>query len=142
MYAPPLPPISAASRLAVARRYPWVRYWLIWNEPNKPLWLKPTKAAIYVHHLLNPGYEGIHAVLRHAHVGGGVTAPRAGLGGVSPVVWIHGMSVAHAKLDAYAHHPYPSSPAETPSGHGCRFCPSITMATLPKLLILGSATSG
>jgi len=120
----------------VARRYPWVRYWLIWNEPNKPLWLKPTRAAIYVHHLLNPGYEGIHSVLRHAQVGGGVTAPRAGLGGVSPVVWIHGMAIAHAKLDAYAHHPYPSSPAETPSAHGCRFCPSITMATLPKLLIL------
>jgi hypothetical protein len=136
MYAPPHPADFRRFASAVARRYPWVRYWVIWNEPNKPLWLKPTKAGIYVHHLLNPGYEGIHAVLRHALVAGGVTAPRAGLGGVSPVVWIHGMALAHAKLDAYAHHPYPSSPFETPSGHGCRFCPSITMATLPKLLIL------
>jgi hypothetical protein len=136
MYAPPHPRDFRRFAVAVARRYPWIRYWLIWNEPNKPLWLKPTKAAIYVHHLLNPGYEGIHAVLRHARVGGGVTAPRAGLGGVSPVVWIHGMALAHAKLDAYAHHPYPSSPFETPSSHGCRFCPSITMATLRKLLIL------
>ena len=56
------------------------RFRLIWNEPNKPLWLKPTRAAIYVQHLLNPGYEGIHSVLRHALVGGGVTAPRGGLG--------------------------------------------------------------
>ena len=34
------------------------------------------------------------------------------------------------KFDAYAHHPYPSSPAETPSSGGCRDCPSITMATI------------
>jgi hypothetical protein len=46
------------------------------------------------------------------------------------------MAAAHAKLDAYAHHPYPSSPGETPSSGGCKNCPSITMATLPKLLIL------
>jgi hypothetical protein len=136
MYAPPHPRDFRGFTEAVARRYSWVRYWLIWNEPNKRLWLRPTRAAIYVHHLLNPGYEGIHSVLRGARVGGGVTAPRAGLGGVSPVTWVHGMAAAHAKLDAYAHHPYPSSPAETPSAHGCRFCPTITMATLPKLLIL------
>jgi hypothetical protein len=46
------------------------------------------------------------------------------------------MAAAHAKLDAYAHHPYPLRPSETPSSGGCRNCPSITMATLPKLLIL------
>ena len=135
-FAPPHPRDFRAFARAAARRYPWVRYWLIWNEPNKRLWLRPTRAAIYVQHLLNPGYEAIHSVLRHARVGGGVTAPRGGLGGVSPVVWVHGMSLAHAKLDAYAHHPYPSSPAETPSSHGCRNCPSITMATIRKLLIL------
>ena len=54
---------------AAARRYPWVRYWLIWNEPNKRLWLRPTRSRIYVEHLLNPAYEAIHAVLRHARVG-------------------------------------------------------------------------
>ena len=135
-YAPPLPRDFRAFARAVASRYPWVRYWLIWNEPNHPLWLKPTRAAIYVQHLLNPGYEGIHSVLPHALVGGGVTAPRGGLGGVAPVTWLHGMARAHAKLDAYAHNPYPLRPGETPSGHGCRFCPTITMATLPKLLIL------
>ena len=135
-YAPPHPRDFRAFARAAARRFSWVRYLLIWNEPNHPLWLRPTRAAIYVQHLLNPGYEGIHSVLPRARVGGGVTAPRAGLGGISPVVWIHGMALAHAKFDAYAHHPYPSSPAETPSGHGCRFCPTITMATIRKLLIL------
>ncbi|MGZ4334777.1 MAG: hypothetical protein ACXVRJ_10975, partial [Gaiellaceae bacterium] len=135
-FAPPHPRDFRAFARAVATRYPWVRYWLIWNEPNHPLWLRPTKSAIYVQHLLNPGYEGIHAVLPHAQVGGGVTAPRGGLGGVAPVTWIRGMAAAHAKLDAYAHNPYPSSPAETPSSHGCVHCPTITMATIRKLLIL------
>ena len=135
-FAPPHPRDFRRFAIAAAHRYPWVRYWLIWNEPNKRLWLRPTRSAIYVQHLLNPGYEGIHAVLPHARVGGGVTAPRGGLGGVAPVVWLHGMAAAHAKLDAYAHHPYPSSPGETPSSGGCKNCPSITMATLPKLLIL------
>jgi hypothetical protein len=135
-YAPPRPRDFRAFARAAARRYPWVHYWLIWNEPNLRLWLRPTKAAIYVQHLLNPGYEAIHAVLPHAQVGGGETAPRGGLGGVAPAVWIHGMAAAHAKLDAYGHHPYPLSPSETPSSGGCRNCPSITMATIPKLLIL------
>ena len=135
-FAPPHPRDFRHFAIAAARRYSWVRYWLIWNEPNKRLWLRPTKAAIYVQHLLNPGYDAIHAVLPHAQVGGGVTAPRAGLGGVAPVVWLHGMAMAHAKLDAYAHHPYPLRPGETPSSGGCKNCPSITMATVPKLLIL------
>jgi hypothetical protein len=134
--APPRRRDFAAFARAAARRYPWVRYWLIWNEPNKSQWLRPTRAVIYVWHLLNPGYEAIHAVLPHAHVGGGVTAPRGGLGGVAPVTWIRGMAAAHAELDAYAHHPYPSTPAETPSSGGCRNCPTITMATIRKLLIL------
>ena len=46
------------------------------------------------------------------------------------------MAAAHAKLDAYAHHPYPASPSETPSSGGCKNCPWITMATIRKLLIL------
>jgi len=135
-YAPPHPRDFRAFARAAATRYRWIRYWLIWNEPNEHLWLRPTKAAIYIQHLLNPAYEAIHAVIPHAMVGGGETAPRGGLGGVAPVVWLHGMALAHAKLDAYTHHPYPLSPIETPSSHGCRNCPSITMATLPKLLIL------
>ncbi len=135
-FAPPRASRFSAFARAAARRYPWVHYWLIWNEPNKPLWLRPTRAAIYVQHLLNPAYKAIHAVLPHAQVGGGVTAPRGGLGGIAPVTWLRGMAAAHAKLDAYAHHPYPLRPNETPSSGGCKNCPSITMATLPKLLIL------
>src|SRR5215204_2084654 len=100
-FAPPRPRDFRRFATAAARRYPWVRYWLIWNEPNKSLWLRPTKPAIYVQHLLNPGYEAIHAVLPRARVGGGVTGPRGGLGGVAPVTWVRGMAAAHAKFDAY-----------------------------------------
>ena len=135
-YAPPHPRDFSRFVTAAAHRYPWVRYWLIWNEPNKRLWLRPTTPRIYVEHLLNPGYEAIHAVLPQAQVGGGVTGPRGANGGVSPVDWVRGMARAHAKFDAYAHHPYPASPSETPSSGGCRNCPWITMATIPKLLIL------
>ncbi len=44
------------------------------------------------------------------------------------------MHAAHAKLDAYAHNPYPLSPGETPSAGGCGHCETLTMATLPRLL--------
>jgi hypothetical protein len=141
-FAPPRPRDFRRFATATARRYPWVRYWLIWNEPNKRLWLRPTRSAIYVQHLLNPGYEAIHAVLPHARVGGGVTGPRGAAGGVAPVTWVRGMAAAHAKVDAYAHHPYPVTPSETPSSGGCRNCPYITMATIRKLLILVKRSFG
>ena len=124
----------AAFATAAAHRYPYVTRWLIWNEPNQRRWLRPTSPSIYVKRLLNPAYKAIHAVLPHALVGGGVTAPRAATGGVSPVVWIKGMGAAHAKLDAYAHNPYPLNPAETPFTGGCTHCSTLTMATLPQLV--------
>jgi hypothetical protein len=121
---------------SAAARYPWVRDWLIWNEPNKRRWLRPTSPAVYVRSLLNPAYEAIHAEIRRARVGAGVTAPRAGGGGVSPVAWIRGMGRARAKLDAYAHHPYPARPTDSPFRGGCGHsaCTTITMATLERLL--------
>ena len=71
-----------------------------------------------------------------------MTAPRGGSGSVSPVDWIRGMDVVHARLDAYAHHPYPVSRGETPTAGGCRFCENITMADLERLLSLVSHAFG
>jgi hypothetical protein len=119
---------------AAASRYRWVNKWLAWNEPNQARWLRPTSPAVYVRQILNPAYAAIHAVNPRARVGGGVTAPRGSTGGVSPVAWIRGMKAAGARLDAYAHHPYPSSNRETPFAGGCSHCSTITMATLEKLL--------
>jgi hypothetical protein len=119
---------------AVAERYPFVDSWLIWNEPNKAAWLRPVSPSGYVTRLLNPGYLGIKAANPLARVAGGVTAPRGGSGGMSPVGFLRGMDRAGARLDAYAHHPYPIYPGATPYSGGCGGCKTVTMATLEVLL--------
>jgi hypothetical protein len=120
---------------AAATRYPFVSSWVVWNEPNKPTWLKPASARTYVARILNPAYRGIKAANPRARVGGGVTGPRAGQGGISPVDFIRGMDRAGALLDAYAHHPYPVFPGDTPFTGGCT-CKTLTMASLERLLQL------
>ncbi len=119
---------------AAADRYPYVSKWIMWNEPNKPIWLKPASARTYVAQILNPGYRGIKAVNPRARVAGGVTGPRAGKGGLSPVDFIRAMDSAGARLDAYAHHPYPVFPGDTPYEGGC-VCETLTMASLERLLV-------
>jgi hypothetical protein len=124
----------AAFAAAAAKRYPWVKKWLIWNEPNQRRWLMPTTALTYVTKLLNPAYSAIHRSGRGVKVAGGVTAPRGSKGGLSPVRFIRDMKAARARLDAYAHHPYPLRPDDTPFAGGCAHCETITMATLERLL--------
>jgi hypothetical protein len=133
-WAPRTATSFAAFARRIAARYPYVRLWAIWNEPNQRRWLRPTRPATYVKKLLNPAYAAIHAVSPRSQVAGGVTAPRGSTGGVSPVDWIAGMAKAHARLDAYAHNPYPLRRGETPTSGGCDHCETITMATLPRLL--------
>jgi len=136
-YAPTAGVRTAQFAHVAAKRYPWVRRWLIWNEPNQSRWLRPTRPSVYVSKLLNPAYAAIHKVIPKAEVAGGVSAPRGGVGGVSPVAWIYGMKKAKAHLDAYAHNPYPLVPTrETPLRGGCTSCYTLTMATLPRLLRL------
>ena len=118
----------------IALRYPYVHLWAVWNEPNQARWLRPTTPSTYVTRLLNPAYAAIHAASPGSLVAGGVTAPRGATGGVSPVRWVAGMAAARARLDAYAHNPYPLAPRETPTSGGCDHCETITMATLPRLL--------
>jgi hypothetical protein len=132
-WAPKSGSTFAAFAAAAANRYPWVKLWLVWNEPNQRRWLRPTTPETYVTKLLNPVYVAIHKATPDAKVGGGVTAPRASTGGVSPVAWIRGMGAANARLDAYAHNPYPLKPFETPLTGGCGHCETITMATLERL---------
>jgi len=120
--------------VAVAKRYPWLRLWEIWNEPNLQSFLKPNSPQVYVQRLLNPAYAELHAAIPGAKVAGGVTAPRAGSAGIAPVPWIREMGDARAKLDAYAHNPYPGRPqSETPWGPKCVNCQNITMADLERL---------
>jgi hypothetical protein len=133
-----VPPRSAASFAAFARaaaeRFPWVRRWIVWNEPNQRRWMLPPSPVLYVTRLLNPAAAAIKSVIPKASIAGGATAPRGGTGGTSPVDFIRAMGRAGARLDAYAHHPHPLSPAETPFTGGCSHCATISMATLERLL--------
>ena len=125
---------------AAATRYSWVKRWLIWNEPNQVRWLRPTSASVYTTRLLNPAYLAIHRAISGALVAGGGTAPRGSTGGVSPVAWLTSMRAAHARLDAYAHNPYPLDPKrESPLHGGCTNCTTITMATINRLVSLVGA---
>jgi hypothetical protein len=132
-WAPTNGSMIASFAYAAQLRYPWIHDWTVWNEPNKPIFLRPTSPVVYTARLLNPAYVALHSASRSARVAGGVTAPRAGSGGVSPVTWIRAMAAAHARLDVYAHNPYPANPHETPYSGGCERCSTITMATLDKL---------
>ncbi len=135
---PNVPPTSASSFAAFARaaaeRFPWVRRWVVWNEPNQRRWLLPPSPVLYVTRLLNPGGAAIKGVIPQASIGGGATAPRGASGGTSPVDFIRGMGSAGARLDAYAHHPHPLSPVETPFTGGCSWCETISIATLDRLV--------
>jgi hypothetical protein len=122
-----------------------VRRWIVWNEPNQRRWLLPPSPVAYVTKLLNPGGAAIKSVIPKASIGGGATAPRGASGGMSPVDFMRGMGRAGAHLDAYAHHPHPLSPAETPFTGGCSWCRTISMATLDRLVdetraVFGSRT--
>ena len=123
---------------AVATRYPWVHLWEIWNEPNLQSFLKPDSPQVYVQRLLNPAYVELHALDPANRVAGGATSPRSTSTGLSPVKFMRGMAAAHARLDAYSHHPYPVTRGERPFGFApgvCRYCTGVlTLANLPKLV--------
>ena len=133
-YAPATSSSFTAFVTAAARRFPWVRKWTIWNEPNQPRWLRPGSPRLYVTRLLNPAYAVLHRLIGSVQVGAGGTAPRAGPGGASPLAWLDGLHAAHARFDAYAHNPYPLSPQETPFGGACGHCTTVTLASMSRLV--------
>ena len=112
--APNWAPRSASSfanfAAAAATRYPFVRHWVIWNEPNKYWQLRPTSPKTYVRLLLNPAYAAIKRVAPRDAVAGGVTAPRGGRGSVSPVSWIRGMRAARCTARRVRAPPVPRRP--------------------------------
>jgi hypothetical protein len=118
---------------AAAVRFPWVRMWTIWNEPNNGVFASPVSPSLYVRRLLNPGYAALHAASSQNLVAGGVTSPRKTPSGMAPLAFMQGMHAAHARLDAYAVNPYPLSTRETPTRAACTRCGYFTMASLPTI---------
>lgn len=114
------------------RLLPPVRYWLAWNEPNNPAFLRPqyrkvrgryvAQSPIDYAKICNAIYRGVSITsLGAAKVACGVTGPRgnneptSARPSLSPVAFLRGMKKAGAaKFDAYAHHPYYGRPSETP----------------------------
>src|SRR5437588_477005 len=61
---------------AAARRFPWVRMWSAWNEPNSRTFAVPVSPAAYVRRVLDPAYASLHSASRANRVAGGETSPR------------------------------------------------------------------
>ena len=118
---------------AAARRFPWIRQWTAWNEPNTRVFSVPVSPRFYTQRVLMPAYAALHQVNHANKVAGGVTSPRRTPSGMSPLAFMQGMRAAHAKLDAYAQNPYPASGRETPFVDPCSWCGTFGLAHLPQI---------
>ena len=131
----------------LATRYPSVRRYSVWNEPNTNLFLSPqfdsagrsvaprTYAALY-----RAAYEGIKSANPHALVAIGETgshgrdapSPGSAQDRHSPARFAQLLSEQRPRLefDAWAHHPYPISPSGPPDGDAN--WPNVTLTSLER----------
>ncbi len=115
------------------RLLPAVRSWLVWNEPNNPVFLSPQykkvrgkwtiQSAVVYAKMCNAVTVAVHGTAGGTgKVACGVTGPRGNNNpssfrpSVSPLPFLRAMKAAGATgFDAYAHHPYYGKLQETPS---------------------------
>lgn len=127
--------------------YPHVRFYSIWNEPNREIFLAPqfnargrSVAPANYAKLVRAAYAGLKAGNRNALVAIGETASngrdrKLGRRGRqethSPGRFAQLLAAARprVKFDAWAHHPYPTSPAMRPT-QKMRW-PNVSLASLP-----------
>ena len=116
------------------RVLPAVKYWVAWNEPNNPVFLRQQyrrvggrwviQSAIDYAKICNSIFLGIRGVhhLSGEEIACGATsprgnnAPRSSRPSVSPLAFLRAFKAAGAAraIDAYAHHPYYGSAAQEP----------------------------
>jgi Glycosyl hydrolase catalytic core len=131
------------------RTLPAVKMWTAWNEPNQPFQLWPQfvkkggkwviQSAVDYAKICNSIYTGIHStMLSGEQVACGVTAPGGNnIAGrarpsISPLTFLAAAKKAGMKkFDAYAHHPYPRRPSETPTTHPAKN--AVTLANIGDL---------
>jgi hypothetical protein len=132
-------------------RLPAVQLWAAWNEPNNPVFLLPQYRFVNNHWVIQSAIdyakicEAVYAGIHEARVAGekvacGVTAPRGAnnpgqaRASVSPIpflIAVHAAGLRH--FDAWAHHPYPLSPAQTPASKS-NSATSITLGNIQVLI--------
>ncbi len=116
---------------------PRVRYWTAWNEPNSPNFLRPQYKRVRGRWVIwsarryakmcSAVFRGVHnaeaasLISPRGKVACGVTNPggnnhvRGRRGAPTPIPFIRAMKAGKPKFDVFAHHPYASSPFETPT---------------------------
>jgi cellulase (glycosyl hydrolase family 5) len=126
--------------------YPYVPYYSVWNEPNLGQFLvpqydgrgRPVAPAIYAR-LYRAAYAGIKSASPAAAVAIGETSPRGrdyveqGISQTeSPGRFAQLLARQRPRLrfDAWAHHPYPTSPSLPPT-QIARW-PNVTLSQLPR----------
>jgi len=114
------------------RLIPPVRLWLVWNEPNNPVFLKPqfvqegdrwiVQSARDYAAMCNAVIAGVRSGQVGAKIGCGATSPRGNNNpnstrpSVSPLVFLRNVRAAGARgFNAYAHHPHYGKKHETPT---------------------------
>jgi hypothetical protein len=124
---------SGRFRASDGRGLPRVDFWLAWNEPNNPIFLRPQYkrvngrqvrwAAREYARICNAVVRGVRsASVRTQKIACGATAPggnnspTSSRSSISPIAFLRSMKAYGAKgFDAYAHHPYHANPSETPA---------------------------
>ena len=115
------------------RMLPAIRFWLAWNEPNNPVFLRPQwkrvrgqwrpQSPFDYTKICSAIWAGVHSTgLANEKVGCGVTGPRgndapaSSRASTSPLVFLTWLRRAGLKrFDAYAHHPYYGNKLEKPT---------------------------
>jgi hypothetical protein len=100
---------------AIAARYPGVRYWYVWGEPNVSLNLNPQfrgrrlVSASHYRKMLNAFHSGVKSVSGANQVIGGTTSPYQvrvpGLTAVAPVRFWRALLSNRARFDIAGHNP-------------------------------------
>ncbi|MGB2875749.1 MAG: hypothetical protein WBB76_09790 [Gaiellaceae bacterium] len=123
---------SGDFKLSDGTTLPGVRKWMAWNEPNNPLFLQPqwaragggyipVAARTYVQ-ICTAVWTGVHETGLSETVACGATDPRGNnrarsiRPSIAPLTFLQALKTYGLRhFDVYAHHPYYSGPADTPT---------------------------